>query len=116
MSNCQVSFMVESQPPTLPSCSPRTQLPVTRKPFVLTQSAEPSAFWSSTVEVYSSACAVVNPSSFLSASTNLACLSSAGQFLYTEPRSPWSADKSRQLCIKQSCVKSLHSCKPLFYI
>src|SRR6266480_5167852 len=42
--NFQVSFMVESQPPTLPSCSPRTQLPATRNPFVMTQSAEPSAF------------------------------------------------------------------------
>src|SRR3954462_13511946 len=104
--------MVESQPPTLPSCSPRTQLPVTRDPFVMTQSAELSAFWPSTVEVYSSACAVVNPSSFLSTPTNQACLSSSMKFLYAERRRPWSADKSRQLSVRQQCGKSLYNCKP----
>src|SRR5690242_20630425 len=89
--------MVENQLPTLPCCSSRIQLPVTRDPFVKAQSAKFSVFWLSTVEVYSSACGNLNPSSLVSALTNTACRSSSVQFRYAERTRPWSADKSRKL-------------------
>src|SRR5262249_23769432 len=93
--NFQVSFIVLSHDPTLPSCSPRTQLPKMCPAFIAVQSAEPSAFRQSTVEAKSEAWSDVNSHSSRNRDS-MARLDSEGAFLYSAASTSCRAETSRK--------------------